>query len=146
MRSAMRLSAILAMLLASPLLAEDPPLAEILQDGNVAAKKQSLAGLIPGPADEKQRPVIREALKDKDRGVRQAAAVALAWAGDNDPAVIDELIKGMAEPWIPRYFSLPDDPLTAGKARSRFARRRCLPRSQSWKIRSILPAPRQSGC
>jgi len=42
MRSAMRLSAILAMLLASPLLAEDPPLAEILQDGNVAAKKQAL--------------------------------------------------------------------------------------------------------
>lgn len=112
----MRLSVILAMMLASPLLAEDPPLAKILQNGNVAAKKRALAGLIPGPADEKQRPVIRKALKDKDRGVRQAAAVALAWAGENDPAVIDELINGMAEPWIPRYFSLPDDPLTARKA------------------------------
>lgn len=111
----MRLSAILAMLLASPLLAEDQPLANILRDGNVAAKKRSLAGFIPGPADEKQRAVIREALEDGDRGVRQTAAVALAWAGDKDPAVIDELIKGMAEPWIPRYVSLPDDPLTARK-------------------------------
>ena len=111
----MRLSALLVVSLVAPLFAEEP-LEKVLRDGDAAAKKRAMSGFMTSPADEKLKPLIRVALKDKDRGVRQTAAVALAVAGDNDDDVIGELVTGMAEPWIPRYGSLPDDPFTARKA------------------------------
>lgn len=112
----MRQSALLAILLAAPLLAEEPSLEKVLKDGDVPAKKRALGRFIPGPLDDKQTPFLREAMKDKDRGVRQTAAVALACAGDSGKTVTDELVKGMGEPWTPRYGSTPDDPLAARKA------------------------------
>jgi hypothetical protein len=112
----MRLSALLVVSLAAPLSAEEPSLERVLKGGDVPARKRALGGFIPGPADGTQKPLIREALRDRDRGVRQTAAVALAWAGEADGTVVDELVKGMAEPWTPTYARTPDDPFAARQA------------------------------
>jgi HEAT repeat protein len=112
------LCASLILLLLTPVLAlaEEPTLAQILRDGDATAKRRALAELWRQPVDEKHHPALREVLKDSDKNVRQLAASALAWSGATDKAVIDELIRGMAEPWKPSYRALPDDPLAARDA------------------------------
>ena len=104
---------IVLLLTSVPASADEPPLAEVLRDGDAAAKKRAMAKFRTEAPDEKHQLLLRAALKDADRGVRQMAAVVLAEAGAKDGAVIDELIRGMAQPWTPSYRSLPDDPLAA---------------------------------
>jgi HEAT repeat protein len=110
-------SASLIVLLATPILTPaEEPLAKVLRDGDVSAKRQALAAFWRSPADEKHHPALREALKDENKNVRQLAASALAWSGVTDKVVLNELIRGMAEPWKPSYRALPDDPMAAYEA------------------------------
>ena len=107
----------LVVLLVTPALASaDETLAKVLRDGDADAKRRALAEFWRKPVDEKYHPALRKALKDADKNVRQLAASALAWSGATDKAVVDELIRGMAEPWKPSYRALPDDPLAASEA------------------------------
>lgn len=104
---------LVALLLTRVPASAEEPLAKVLRDGDANAKQRALADLRRKPVDEKLHPALRAALKDEDRRVRQLAASALVWSGAADKAVIDELIRGLAEPVTPGYRASPDDSLSA---------------------------------
>jgi HEAT repeat protein len=68
------------------------------------------------PSGKKYEPALRRALKDPDRAIRQMAAVGLAQLGHADEPILDELVRGLGEPWEPSYYSSPDDAHAAQRA------------------------------
>src|SRR5438874_1959937 len=89
----------------------------LLRDGDFRARQRALDDLAANPsAAEKYGPVLRQALKDRDRAVRQQAAMALAGFGLADRAVLEELVQGMGEPHPGRYHAQPEDPRSAMRA------------------------------
>src|SRR5919202_1934612 len=74
---------------------EPDRLLPLLRDGDFTARQRTLDALAANPsAVEKYGSVLRQALKDRDRAVRQQAAVALAGFGLADGPVLEELVRG----------------------------------------------------
>src|SRR5262245_24927685 len=83
----------------NPATAVEPDrLARLLTDSDPAARRRVLAEFAGSAAvAEKYRPVLWQALRDKDKVVRQLAAMALAASGLADPPVLAELLRAMGE-------------------------------------------------
>src|SRR5262245_6830566 len=82
---------------AGPAAAVEPDrLIPLLRDGDFRARQRTLDALAANPsALAKYGPVLRQALKDPDRAVRQQAATALAGFGLADKPILKELVRGM---------------------------------------------------
>src|SRR5215510_14393446 len=93
---------------------EPDRLIPLLRDGDLRARQRTLDALAANPsAVEKYGPVLRQALKDRDRAVRQQAAMALAGFGLADEAILKELVLGMGERYPTRYHTQPEDARSA---------------------------------
>jgi HEAT repeat protein len=103
---------------AGPAVVVEPDrLIPLLRDGDFRARQRTLDALAANPsAVEKYGPVVRQALKDRDRAVRQQAAVALAAFGLADRAILEELVRGMGERYPARYHAHPEDARSAMQA------------------------------
>src|SRR5215218_8551252 len=96
---------------------EPDHLIPLFRDGDFMARQRTLDALAANPsAAEKYGPVLRQALKDRDRAVRVQAAVALAGFGLADEPVLRELVRGMGERHPARYHAQPEDPRSAMRA------------------------------
>jgi HEAT repeat protein len=96
-----------------------PPdrLIRLLRDGDFKARQAALDALAANPSARSQyESVLRQALKDPDRNVRQQAAMALAGFGLGYKLILEELVQGMAEPHPGRYHTQPEDPRSAMSA------------------------------
>ncbi|MCI0360982.1 MAG: HEAT repeat domain-containing protein, partial [Planctomycetaceae bacterium] len=123
---------------AGPVAADEPfvlpqpdRLVESLRSGDWQERTQIIAALGKQTNAAAYEPVLRAALKDADRSVRQMAAIGLVQLGgvqlggvqlggvqlgQADQPVLDELIRGMGHPWKPVYTRAPDDPHAARAA------------------------------
>src|SRR5262245_25242631 len=96
---------------------EPDRLIALLREGDFMARQRTLDVLAANPsAIAKYRPVLRLALKDRDRAVRQQAAIALAGFGQADKLILDELVRGMGERHPSRYHTQPEDARSAMRA------------------------------
>jgi HEAT repeat protein len=87
---------------------------EVLRSGDFVARQRTLDALAADRQQaDKYAPALRLGLKDKDRAVRQQAAIALAAFGFADQPILDELLAGMARRHPGRYHSQPEDALSA---------------------------------
>lgn len=98
-----------------PMAMVDPDrLIALLRDGDFKARQSALDSLAAKPlAIAKYEPILRRAMKDQDRNVRQQAAMALAGFGLADKLILDELVRGMAQPHPGRYHTQPEDARSA---------------------------------
>lgn len=99
-------------------------LIELLRKGDYVERQRALDALAAVPSGtEKYVAVLRPALQDKDRDVRQQAAMALAVFGIDETPVLEELLAGMTRRHPGRYHSQPEDARSAMAALVKLGRK-----------------------